>query len=277
MSSLRVTILGCGSSGGVPRVGVGWGACNPKNPKNRRRRCSILVERTASAGTTTVLVDTSPDLREQLLDADVKKLDGVLYTHEHADHAHGIDDLRPLVIKMRRRIPIYADRMTSEMLLTRFSYCFQSPPGSQYPPILVPHLMAAGRLVCVDGEGGAVEAMPFRMVHGDIDSLGFRFETLAYAPDVSNMPEEAVPSFADLDVLILDALRYTPHPSHFSVDEALAFIARVRPRRAILTNLHTDLDYDELHKRLPPGVEPAFDGMQIKVALAQPPTRASTV
>jgi phosphoribosyl 1,2-cyclic phosphate phosphodiesterase len=277
MSSLRVTILGCGSSGGVPRVGVGWGACNPKNPKNRRRRCSILVERTASAGTTTVLVDTSPDLREQLLDADVKKLDGVLYTHEHADHAHGIDDLRPLVIKMRRRIPIYADRMTSEMLLTRFSYCFQSPPGSQYPPILVPHLMAAGRLVCVDGEGGAVAAMPFRMVHGDIDSLGFRFETLAYAPDVSNMPEEAVPSFADLDVLILDALRYTPHPSHFSVDEALAFIARVRPRRAILTNLHTDLDYDELHKRLPPGVEPAFDGMQIKVALAQPPTRASTV
>jgi phosphoribosyl 1,2-cyclic phosphate phosphodiesterase len=277
MSSLRVTILGCGSSGGVPRVGVGWGACNPKNPKNRRRRCSILVERTASAGTTTVLVDTSPDLREQLLDADVKKLDGVLYTHEHADHAHGIDDLRPLVIKMRRRIPIYADRMTSEMLLTRFSYCFQSPPGSQYPPILVPHLMAAGRLVCVDGEGGAVEAMPFRMVHGDIDSLGFRFETLAYAPDVSNMPEEAVPSFADLDVLILDALRYTPHPSHFSVDEALAFIARVRPRRAILTNLHTDLDYDELHKRLPPGVEPAFDGMQIEVALAQPPTRASTV
>jgi phosphoribosyl 1,2-cyclic phosphate phosphodiesterase len=264
--SLRVTILGCGSSGGVPRVGMGWGACDPKNSKNRRRRCSILVERLGPLGKTSVLIDTSPDLREQLLDADVMKLDAVFFTHEHADHTHGIDDLRPLVIKMRRRIPIYADRMTSEMLLTRFSYCFQAPPGSQYPPILSPHSLAAGRLVTLDGEGGPVTAMPFRMLHGDIDTLGFRFGDLAYAPDVSLVPEASLATFYGLEVLIIDALRYTPHPTHFSVEEALAFIESVRPKRAILTNLHTDLDYDELRRRLPAQVEPAYDGMRIEVS-----------
>jgi phosphoribosyl 1,2-cyclic phosphate phosphodiesterase len=263
--TLRLTILGCGSSAGVPRVGVGWGACDPANPKNRRRRCSILVERTAPDGrATSVLVDTTPDLREQLLGADVNRLDAVLYTHEHADHIHGIDDLRPLAIVMHRRIPVYADRMTSELLQIRFGYCFEAPAGSGYPPILEMRHLKAGAATVVAGPGGAVDAMPFRMIHGDIEALGFRFGDIAYAPDVSQMPEESLDHLRGLDVLILDALRYAPHPTHFSVSEALDLIAQVKPRRAILTNLHTDLDYEKLRRELPPGIEPAYDGLQIE-------------
>jgi phosphoribosyl 1,2-cyclic phosphate phosphodiesterase len=261
--SLRIRILGCGSSGGVPRVGVGWGACDPANPRNRRRRCSILVEQIGPSGTTTLIVDTSPDLREQLLDADVHKLDAVLFTHEHADHTHGIDDLRPLVIKMRQRVPVYADRLTSELLLNRFGYCFKTPAGSSYPPILDGRLLTPGQPVTVEGDGGALVVRPFAMVHGEIEALGFRFGQLAYAPDVSFMPDTAKEQLQDLDVLIIDALRYTPHPTHYSVDEALTLIREVKPRRAVLTNLHTDLDYRTLQEQLPAHIEPAFDGLVI--------------
>jgi phosphoribosyl 1,2-cyclic phosphate phosphodiesterase len=261
--TLRLTILGCGSSAGVPRVGVGWGACDPANPKNRRRRCSVLVERFAPDGAvTTVLVDTGPDVRDQLLAADVRRLDAVLYTHEHADHIHGIDDLRPLAIVQRQRIPVYADRMTSELLMMRFGYCFETPAGSSYPPILKMHHLKPGFEAFIPGPGGTIEAMPFRMIHGDIDTMGFRFGSIAYAPDVSEMPEESLRYLEGLDVLILDALRYTPHPTHFSVSEALDFIAKVKPKRAILTNLHTDLDYEALRRELPPHIEPAYDGLQ---------------
>lgn len=258
--SLRVTILGCGSSAGVPRVGSGWGACDPGNPRNRRRRCSLLVERTGPEGVTTVLVDTSPDLREQLLDADVRRLDAVLITHEHADHTHGIDDLRPMAIHMRRRIPVYVDAKTSALLNLRFGYCFRTPEGSQYPPIVTEQPLVAGGAVEVDGPGGVVTAAAFDMEHGDTTALGFRFGDIAYASDVKVMPEPAIAQLQDLDLLILDALRYTPHPTHFSVSDALELIERLRPRRAILTNLHTDIDYETLRAELPEGVEPAFDG-----------------
>ncbi|TDR94289.1 MBL fold metallo-hydrolase [Enterovirga rhinocerotis] len=264
--SLAVTILGCGSSGGVPRVGMGWGACDPTDPRNRRRRCSLLVEKTGPDGTTTVLVDTSPDLREQLLDAGVSRLDGVLITHDHADHIHGLDDLRPLVIHMRKRIRIYADERTSRVLNVRFGYCFRSPPGSLYPPLVDEIRIEAGRVFGVDGPGGPIEAEPFEMVHGDINALGFRFGDIAYASDVSAMPADSVERLHGLDLLIIDALRETPHPTHFSVEDALALIAEVRPRRAVLTNLHTDLDYEALSARLPDGVVPAFDGMRIEAA-----------
>lgn len=263
--TLRLTILGCGSSGGVPRVGSGWGRCDPSNPKNRRRRCSVLVERVSQDGTTSVLVDTSPDLREQLLAADVKRLDAVLITHEHADHTHGIDDLRPLVIAMRRRIPLYADRVTSELLMMRFGYCFETPPGSGYPPILEAHRLDPDVKTVISGPGGPVHALPFRMIHGDIDALGFRFGKIAYAPDVSQMPDASMACLEDLDVLILDALRHTPHPTHFSVSEALDLIEKVKPKRAILTNLHTDLDYEKLRRELPPHIEPAYDGLVVEV------------
>jgi phosphoribosyl 1,2-cyclic phosphate phosphodiesterase len=262
--SLAVTILGCGSSTGVPRVGAGWGACDPAQPKNRRRRCSILVEQMGPSGKTSVLVDTSPDLRQQLLDADVTRLEAVLYTHDHADHTHGIDDLRPLVLHMRRRIAAYADAATAAVLQTRFGYCFATPPGSSYPPIVDEHRIVVPEPVVVDGPGGAVEARPFRMIHGPTEAIGFRFGALAYAPDVSRMPPESVETLRGLEVLIIDALRYTPHPTHFSVADALALIEEVRPRTAVLTNLHSDIDYDKLRSELPDGVVPAFDGMKLQ-------------
>jgi phosphoribosyl 1,2-cyclic phosphate phosphodiesterase len=261
--SLTFTILGCGSSAGVPRVGQGWGACDPNNPKNRRRRCSLLVERSGAAGRTSVLVDTSPDLREQLLEADVRWLDGVLYTHDHADHTHGIDDLRPLVLARAMRINTYMDKATEGVVTKRFSYCFTAPPGSEYPPILQTRPLAAGVPVSIAGEGGEVAAMPFAQVHGGTPSLGFRFGDLAYSCDVSDIPAESLEALQGLDVWILDALRYKPHPSHFSLDEALTWIERVRPKRAVLTNLHFDLDYETLRRTLPAHVEPAYDGMQI--------------
>lgn len=261
------TILGCSSSTGVPRVVLGWGACDPANPKNRRRRCSLLVERRNRHGkSTTVLVDTSPDLREQLLGADVRSLDGVLFTHDHADHTHGIDDLRPVALAVRRRIDVYLDETTSQAVRTRFSYCFETPPGSEYPPILNEHRLHAFRQITIDGEGGAIAALPFAQTHGDnVRSLGFRFGRVAYSCDLNGLLPDSIPALAGLDIWILDALRYTPHPSHFSVSDALAWIERIRPRRAILTNLHSDLDYETLRGQLPAHVEPAYDGMTVTV------------
>jgi phosphoribosyl 1,2-cyclic phosphate phosphodiesterase len=266
--TLALTILGCGSSGGVPRPGSGWGACDPANPKNRRRRCSLLVERNGAHGRTSVLIDTSPDLREQLLGADVRHLDAVLYTHDHADHTHGIDDLRPLVIHMRRVIDIHADTRTSATLNERFGYIFDTPEGSDYPPIARLWRLEAGKQMQVDGAGGALPVLPIEVEHGaNYRALGFRFGPAAYVPDVSRLPEAAMRALEGLDLLILDALRITRHPTHFSLDESLAAIAVLEPKRTVLTNLHTDLDFANLISRLPPGVEPAFDGMRLELRI----------
>jgi len=262
--TLTFTILGCASSGGVPRPGTGWGACDPNNPKNRRRRCSLLVERKSADGVTRVLVDTGPDLRDQLIDANVDWLDAVLYSHEHADHTHGIDDLRGLFLKARRRLDVYADDATSRMLMTRFAYCFARPAGSEYPPILNMHELKAGVPLTIDGKGGPIETLPFLQDHGDIQSLGFRFGGLAYSSDLHDMSDASADALAGLDLWIVDALRYHPHPSNFSVSDALAWIERIKPKRAVLTNMHTDLDYEVLRSSLPPHVEPAYDGMRIE-------------
>ena len=262
--TLTFTILGCGSSGGVPRPGTGWGKCDPNNPKNRRRRCALLVERARGSDVTRVLIDTGPDLRDQLIDADVRWLDAVLYTHEHADHTHGIDDLRGLVMHRRRRVDVYADAATSRMLMSRFGYCFVQPAGSEYPPILNMHELRSGVPVSVAGPGGPIEALPFRQVHGDIPSLGFRFGDVAYSSDLNDMADDSIAALAGLDLWIVDALRYMPHPSHFSVADALRWIDRVKPRRAILTNMHTDLDFETLRAQLPENVEPAHDGMRFE-------------
>lgn len=259
--TLKLTILGCGTSGGVPRIGNHWGACDPANPKNRRRRCSLLAERTGPDGETAVLVDTSPDLRQQLLDCGAGWIDGVLYTHDHADHSHGIDDLRMVSFNGHRRVHVYYDAATGKLLHSRFAYCFQSPPGSEYPAILKGHEIRAGEKVKILGVGGAIEALPFRQIHGSGETLGFRFGGIAYSPDVSDLPEESLKALEGLDVWILDALRYTPHPSHLSVEQALSFIARVKPKHAVLTHMHVDLDYETLKRELPDGVEPAYDGM----------------
>jgi phosphoribosyl 1,2-cyclic phosphate phosphodiesterase len=270
--TLTFTILGCGSSGGVPRPAFGWGACDPANPKNRRRRCSLLVERRAtSGGRTRVLIDTSPDLREQLLDADVDWLDGVLFTHEHADHTHGIDDLRGLYVRHKRRIDVYLDEPTSRVLTSRFGYCFVTPPGSSYPPILNEHRINGGHPVTIEGQGGPVTALPFQQDHGDIESLGFRFGDIAYSSDLRDLPPESVAALSGLDLWIIDALWYRRHPSHLSVGEALEWIKRIAPARAILTNMHIDLDYEELRRQLPPNVEPAFDGLKIEIPATRSP------
>ncbi len=260
----RATILGCGSSGGVPRIGANWGACDPSNPKNRRWRCSMLVERIGRPRYTTVLIDTSPDVREQLLSVRCAALDGVLYTHDHADHTHGIDDLRMVAYAMKKRIDVWADEPTRQSLMGRFGYCFEKPPGSAYPPILDAHPIDAPTPIRVEGPSGAIEALPIPQLHGDIGTLGFRIGGLAYSPDLSGIPDDSVPLLQGLDVWIVDALRFTAHPSHFSVKQALQWIDRLKPKRAILTHMTTDLDYEALRRELPPGVEPAYDGMVIE-------------
>lgn len=259
MADVRFTILGCGSSGGVPRVGGHWGDCDPANPKNRRRRCSLLVEREGQGGTTTVLIDTSPDLREQLLCAGVSRLDAVIYTHAHADHVHGIDDLRMVVFNMRARLPVWADRPTRDALLARFSYAFVQPAGSSYPPILDMNLLEGG--VTIEGAGGAISFSPFLVPHGGMDALGFRVGDVAYLPDVAEIPDPVWPTLAGLDIWIVDALRRDPHPTHAHLARTLEWIERARPRRAVLTNMHIDLDYETLKAETPDNVEPAYDGL----------------
>ena len=261
MATLRFTILGCGSSGGVPRIGGDWGDCDPANPKNRRRRCSLLVERITAEGTTTVLIDTSPDMRDQLLDAGVQGMDGVVYTHAHADHMNGIDDLRQLTYRQRRRIPVWADGPTQEALLGRFGYAFVQPPGSPYPPIL--DLNTIDGAFSVPGAGGEIAFTPFRADHGSTDALGFRIGPLAYLPDAVEIPEETWPILSGLDCWIVDALRRKPHPTHAHLALTLDWIARARPAHAVITDMHIDLDHDTLLAELPPHIRPAFDGMVI--------------
>ena len=263
MKHLRFTILGCGSSGGVPRLGGIWGACDPANPKNLRRRCSMLVELVDGPDVTRVLIDTSPDLRAQLLDAGVGHLDGVIYTHPHADHVHGLDDLRMVVFNRKARLPIWADGPTSDALVTRFGYAFVQPEGSPYPPIL--ELNAITDPTEIIGAAGPISLTPFEVRHGSIDALGFRVGGLAYLPDVSEMTEAAWDAVRDLDVWVLDALRYTPHPTHAHVERSLSWIERARPARAVLTNMHIDIDHGTIEADTPEHVCAAYDGMTIEL------------
>ncbi|MEL6799704.1 MAG: MBL fold metallo-hydrolase [Pseudomonadota bacterium] len=261
MATLAFTILGSGSSGGVPRLGGLWGDCDPKNPKNHRRRCSLLITRTTDAGATRVLIDTSPDLRMQLLDAGVGELDAVVYTHNHADHVHGIDDLRMIVFNMRARLPVWADAPTQDALLSRFGYAFVQPEGSPYPPILDLHTIRGP--FEITGAGGPIALRPFPVGHGSIDSLGFRIEDFAYLPDVAEMTDAAWEAVRDLDCWVLDALRRTPHPTHAHFERSLEWIARAAPKRAVLTNMHIDMDYATVDAETPDHITPAYDGMTI--------------
>jgi phosphoribosyl 1,2-cyclic phosphate phosphodiesterase len=261
--TLTLTILGSGSSAGVPRPALGWGACDPTNTKNRRLRCSLLIEQTNDGGTTRVLIDTSPDLREQLINADVDHIDATFLTHEHADQTHGIDDLRSVVLHQRRRIPVYLNKSTGDHVLLRFSYCFVRPAGSDYPPILENFSIEAGESRTIEGSGGAVTLSAFHLEHGNIPALGYRIGAAAYTPDVSDIPEVSWPYLRDLDLWIIDGLRYAYHPSHFSVSDALSWIERFKPKRAVITNMHADLDYEVLRQKLPDGVVPAYDGMRL--------------
>ncbi|KAJ55914.1 PhnP [Actibacterium mucosum KCTC 23349] len=262
--SLRFTILGCGSSGGVPRLGGHWGECDPNEPRNRRSRCSMLVERIGAEGTTRVLIDTSPDMRQQLLAAGVGTLDAVVYTHSHADHVHGLDDLRQVVFNMRKRLDVWADGATQNDLFSRFGYAFVQPEGSPYPPILDMHTIDGP--FEIDGAGGGLSFQPLRVGHGAIDALGFRIGDLAYIPDVVEMYDETWPQLEGLEYLVLDALRRSPHPTHINLATALEWIARLQPAHAVLTNMHIDLDYTTVATETPDQVTPAHDGLVIELA-----------
>lgn len=259
--TLSFRILGCGSSGGVPRLGGHWGACDPTNPKNIRKRCSLLVTRTSDTGTTRVLIDTSPDLRQQLLDADVGELDAVLFTHAHADHVHGLDDVRMVVFNMRKRLPVWADGDTANQLVARFGYAFVQPAGSAYPPIC--DLNTLDGDVTIDGAGGPITFTPFEVEHGSIDALGFRIGDVAYLPDVSDIPDDIWPHLENLDLWIVDALRRDPHPTHAHLAKTLEWIDRMQPKRAVLTNMHIDLDYATLADETPDHIQPAYDGLTL--------------
>lgn len=265
MSADQITfrILGCGSSGGVPRLGGQWGDCDPSNPKNRRQRCSLLITRTRGNKHTRVLIDTSPDMRNQLLEAGVGTLDAVIYTHAHADHVHGLDDLRMIVFNTRQKLQIWADGETTDALLSRFAYAFVQPKGSSYPPIC--ELNTIDGDVTIDGAGGPITLTPIEVEHGNIDAQGFRVGNVAYMPDVSEIPEAAWAHLSGLDLWIVDALRRTPHPTHSHLDNTLAWISRSQTKRAVLTNMHVDLDYAVVAAETPDHIDPAFDGMEITV------------
>lgn len=259
---LRFHILGCGSSGGVPRIGGHWGDCDPANPKNRRRRCSMLVERETDQGVTRVLIDTSPDMRDQLIDAGVGALDGVIYTHSHADHVHGVDDLRMVVFNMRERVNVWADQTTCDALLDRFGYVFIQPEGSSYPPILNLNLLNGP--VRITGLGGEITFTPFEVEHGRIDALGFRIKDLVYLPDVSAMNEAAWDVVSGANCWVLDALRRDPHPTHSHLEQSLEWIEKSGVPNAVLTNMHIDLDYETVLAETPDHITPAYDGMIIE-------------
>jgi phosphoribosyl 1,2-cyclic phosphate phosphodiesterase len=268
----RLTLLGTGSSGGVPRSNGDWGVCDPDNPRNRRRRCSALIEHARTAAdlsdgeyVTRVVIDTSPDFREQMLSAKVRRIDGVVMTHDHADQTHGIDDLRAFAYLQRQRIPVWMDEVTAGSLTRRFGYTFQAPPNSGYPPILDQRPMPGfGQVVDVDGPGGCVAIIPFDQEHGPIRSLGFRVGDLAYSADINGLPDASAAILSGVKCWVVDALRDEPHPTHFHLDDALEAIARVGQPLGVLTNLHNTLDYETLAARLPAGVRPAHDGIRIE-------------
>ena len=268
---LEIVILGCGSSAGVPRADGDWGACDPADPRNRRSRCSLLVRRVGEGKgdpRTTLVVDAAPEFRLQTSGAGVRRLDALLLTHDHADQCHGLDDIRAFALIQRQRIPCWMDEAASATLLSRFGYVFHGQ--GPYPAIadlrqVPPH----GQGWEIFGPSGAIPIVNFHQGHGWSTSLGYRFGDIAYSSDVVDLPEESFALLEGLDVWIVDALRYAPHPTHAHVDKALGWIERVRPKRAILTNLHIDLDYAELAARLPPNVEPAVDGLRLEVEVTE--------
>ena len=267
----RFTILGCSSSPGVPRLNGDWGACDPDNPKNRRTRAAFLVEQIGpDGGRTVVAIDTGPDFREQMIAARVPRIDAVLYTHAHADHLHGIDDLRGYVLLQKHRIPIHADPLTMDRIRQGFGYCLETPAGGNYPPIVTPHLIEnLDDEIVIDGPGGLLRFTAHMQVHGDIHSLGFRIGDIAYCTDVSDFPTDSIKQLSGLDVLVIDALQYTRHPSHLSLEQALDWISRLGAKHAVLTHMHIPLDYQTVMEETPAHVEPAYDGLSFEIEVAE--------
>lgn len=255
--TIEVTILGCGSSGGVPLIGNIWGPCDPNDSRNTRRRVSILVKKNKK----TFLVDTSPDLRMQMLDAKVKDVDAVLYTHSHADHVHGIDDLRAFCWQRKdnKPLPIYSDQYTIDQITNRFDYAFENKYGPAVPSLAANTISIGNNTI----QGVNVEAI--KQIHGKGFSLGYRFDNVAYSTDVNNLPNESMEQLKDLDLWIVDCVRYEPHYSHSHFDQTISWIKQLKPKKAILTHMGHWLDYNELKNKCPDNVEPGIDGMVVKI------------
>lgn len=263
---MRITILGCGSAAGVPAIGPDWGDCDPAEPRNRRRRVSILVDGDNGGTEGPLLVDTSPDLREQLLDAKADRIGAVVYTHAHADHLHGIDDLRSLNRRQRAAIPAYGTAETLAAIGKRFGYVFEPPPVvegrlSFYKPCLEPRPIAVGQTFRAAG----ITVLPFDQDHGYSTTTGLRFGAAAYSTDVADLSETAFAALAGIKLWIVDCLGYEPFPTHAHLAKTLEWIERVRPARAVLTHMGPEFDYQRLRRELPSGVEPGYDGMVIEV------------
>lgn len=257
---MKVTILGCGSAAGTPTVSGGWGKCDPKNPKNRRLRASILVEK----GPTRILIDTSPDLREQMLSAELKGLEAVLFTHGHADHIHGIDDIREINRMTMKPLPIFATLEILQILEMRFGYVFKGVPPDRpmFRPWLIPNAIAPGDTFAV----GNIKVQAFLQDHGyGVQTMGFRFGDIVYSTDLVELPEVSKPVIAGAKVWILGVLSDMPYATHVHVEKALGWIEELKPQRTIITHMSNALDYDAMIAHLPVGVTPAFDGMTIEV------------
>jgi phosphoribosyl 1,2-cyclic phosphate phosphodiesterase len=255
---MKITMLGCGPSTGIPAIGGVWGACDPADPRNRRRRASLLVESRGKV----ILVDTGPDMRAQLLDAEVTRLDAVILTHAHADHLHGIDDLRSINRLIKKPIPLYTDAASLTEMRRRFDYIFELPPAADpfYKPSLDPHI--------IDGPfvAAGLPVVPFVQDHGYSLTLGLRIGAFGYSTDVTELDDAAFAALAGIELWIVDCLRYEPHPTHSHLEKTLGWIDRVRPRRAVLTHMDRQLDYRELAAQLPPGIEPGQDGLILEVS-----------
>jgi len=264
---MRLTFLGTGTSFGVPQIGCACAVCRSADPRDKRTRSGAAVQ----ANGATILIDTPPELRLQLTSAGIDRVDAVLFTHDHADHLHGIDDVRSFVYKNQHRMPVWGDPITMQRVLEGFGYCFETPEGSSYPPICRSKIIADLDAVFeVEGPGGSVPLLPLWQQHGETHSLGFRIGDIAYCTDVSDFPEASVAKLADLDILIIDSLQYKHHPSHLSLEQALGWIEKIAPKRAILTHMHTPLDYDVVMAQTPDHVAPAFDQMSFEVEVQLP-------
>jgi phosphoribosyl 1,2-cyclic phosphate phosphodiesterase len=255
MSRLRITILGCGTSTGVPVVGCPCEVCQSGDPRNQRTRSSIVVSKDGQ----NLLVDTAPDLRQQALANHLTKIDAVLYTHDHADHIFGMDELRTFNFIMGRAIPVYGNAKVIARIQTVFNYIWDpnAPKGGGLP-MITPHVLASP----LELAGIRVEPLP--LLHGEQTILGFKFDNCcAYLTDCNGAPPETLAAATDLPLVIIDGLRYRPHSTHYSVEEAVAVVRQLRPRRALLTHMSHSLDYNRLRAELPAGIEPAYDGQVI--------------
>ena len=257
---MKIRILGCGAAGGVPMISRGWGKCDPDNPKNKRLRTSLLLKEK----NTTLLFDTGPDLREQLLNAKIKHLDAVLYTHEHADHTHGIDDLREINRAMQKEIPVYANATTLQLLKSRFDYAFHpinKEKETFFHPWLEPNLIKPGEAFYIKG----LKITPFTQDHEWTTSLGFRINKFGYSTDVVHLYESALSILKGIDTWVVGCLSDKDHPSHASINRVLEWVKIIKPKRTVLTHMSINLDYQSLCNSLPVGIEPGYDGMEIEI------------